>query len=663
MPHRVLIVLLGIAAIASAEITGLRIIERSPVLDGKKFGKVGAYERVVARASFEADQAPPANKIVHDLELAPRNAKGRVEYSADVYILRPVEPQLGNGTVMFEVSNRGGKGLLRLFTRAKASGDPRTEEEFGDGFLLNQGYTLVWVGWQFDLLKREHSLRLQAPVAKGVTGWTRSHFSPSGPAIEFSVAGAGHQTYPAIDPADPESKLIVRDYQDGPGKEIPRKQWRFRDPETVTLDGGFAAGKTYDVIYRAKDPGIAGLGAAAIRDFVSFLKFGAPEELGELNALHADLSHAIAFGSSQSGRFLRSFVYEGFNADESGRQVFDGVWPHIAGAARGSFLHRFAQPTRQDPFYTVEIFPFRDLPDEDPRTRQSAGILSRAEDADVTPKIVYTLTSSEYWNRSASLLHTTLDGNDDAPLAEGTRIYYFAGTQHGSGTVPPRTSAALEHPLNANGYSPLMRAILVGFEDWIKNGNEPPPSRYPRVKELAGLPEWRFPRIPGLRTPGHQRRAVPLDFGPEYHDKGIITIQPPRELGAPYSAKLPQLDADGNELGGIRLPMISAPLASFTGWNRYKAQVSASDANPGNSGATLAFAWSKSQRAALGDPRRSVEERYESREAYQTRLKAEAGTLVSDGYLLDEDAPLVVEQALSLWDHYASAESTHRNSH
>ncbi len=294
MPHRVLVVLLALAAIASAEISGLRVIERSRVLDGKQFGKVGAYERVVARASFEADPAAPANEIIHDLRLAPSNTKGRVEYSADVYILRPVLRQRGNGAVLFEVSNRGGKGLLSRFSRAKGSGDPRTAEEFGDGFLLNQGYTLVWVGWQFDLVKSDHTLRLQAPAANGVTGWTRSHFSPSGPAIEFSVAGARHRPYPAINPADPESKLILRDYQDGPGKEIPRKQWHFQDPETVTLDGGFVAGKTYDVIYRAKDPGIAGLGAAAIRDFVSFLKFGGPAELGELNELHAGLTHAIA---------------------------------------------------------------------------------------------------------------------------------------------------------------------------------------------------------------------------------------------------------------------------------------------------------------------------------------------------------------------------------
>ncbi len=663
MPNRILAVLLGLTAIASAEISGLRVIERSPVLDGKQFGKVGAYERVVARASFEADPAAPANEIIHDLKLAPSNAKGRVEYSADVYILRPVQPERGNGAVLFEVSNRGGKGLLSRFSRAKGSGDPRTAEEFGDGFLFNQGYTLVWVGWQFDLVKGDHILRLQAPVAKGVSGWTRSHFSPAGPATEFSVAGARHQPYPAINPADPESKLILRDYQDGPGKVIPRKQWHFRDPETVTLDGGFVAGKTYDVIYRAKDPGIAGLGAAAIRDFVSFLKFGGPEELGELNELQAGLTHAIAFGSSQSGRFLRSFLYEGFNADESGRQVFDGVWPHVAGAARGSFLHRFAQPTRQDPYYTVEIFPFRDLPDEDQRSGQSTGILSRADDAGVTPKIVYTLTSSEYWNRSASLLHTTLDGSDDAPVAEGTRIYYFAGTQHGSGTVPPRASATLEHRLNANGYTPLLRAILVGFENWIKTGKEPPPSQYPKVKELAALDGWRFPKIPGLRTPGHQRRALPLDFGSEYREKGIIAFQPPHVLGAPYPAKLPQLDADGNELGGIRLPMVSVPLASFTGWNRYKARISSSDANPGNSGATLPFAWTKSQRAALGDPRRSVEERYESREAYQSRLKAEARTLVSNGYLLEEDAPLVVAQALSLWDHYERAAATTTDSH
>ncbi len=648
MMRRILPLCLLVPAL-TAEVVSVEITERSAVLDGKAFGKAGAYERVIGRAHFEVDPKAKANGIIHDLELAPRNKNGRVEFSADVYILKPVEVDKGSGTALLEVANRGGKGWLR-FNRAAASRDPRTAEEFGDGFLLELGHTLVWVGWQFDLLASEHAVRLTAPVAKGVTGWTRSHFSPSAHGREFSVAGRGHAAYPAVHPADPESMLIVRQYQDGPGREIPRKQWRFSDPETVTLDGGFAAGKTYDVVYRAADPGIAGLGAAAIRDFISFLKFGSEDEV-ELGELSEDLTHAIAYGSSQSGRFLRTFLLEGFNADEQGRKVFDGVWPHVAGAARGSFTHRFAQPTRQDPYYTVEIFPFRDLPDDHPHTGVSDGILSRAEAGGVTPKVVYTLTSSEYWNRSASLMHTTIDGTANAPLPETTRIYYYAGTQHGAGRVPPGKSQSLKYSLNSNDYLPLNRAVLVALGNWVKDGREPPPSKYPSVDELAALGKLRFPHVPGLRPPGHQRRAKPLDFGPEYGEKGIIAFQPPKVAGPAYGAKLPQLDEDGNELGGVRLPSVAVPLATYGGWNRYHSSVTDVDHYPGNSGSTIPFAWSKQERLSGADSRASVEERYPSRAAYRERVTKAASSLVSQGRLLKRDLQDVVEHSLALWDH------------
>ena len=639
----------------TAEVVSVEVTERSAVLDGKVFGKVGAYERIIGRAHFEVDPKAKANGIIHDLKLAPMNKRGRVEFSADVYILKPAKLDKGSGTALLEVANRGGKGWLR-FNRAAASLDPRTPEEFGDGFLLELGHTLVWVGWQFDLLHRDHSVRLEAPVAKGVTGWTRSHFSPSAHASEFSVAGRGHAPYPAANPADLESKLIVREYQDGPGREIPRKQWRFSDPETVTLDGGFAAGKTYDVVYRAKAPGVAGLGAAAIRDFISFLKFGAEGDL-KLGDLSKGLTHSIAFGSSQSGRFLRTFLHDGFNADEQGRKVFDGVWPHVAGAARGSFTHRFAQPTRQDPYYTVEIFPFWDLSDDHPHTGMSDGILSRADAAGVTPKLVYTLTSSEYWNRSASLMHTTVDGKADAPLPETTRIYYYAGTQHGAGRVPPGKAQSLAYSLNSNDYLPLNRAVLVALGNWIKDGKEPPLSKYPSVEELAALGKLRFPKVPGLRPPGHQRRAKPLDFGPEYLRKGIIAFQPPKVVGPTYQAKLPQLDEDGNELGGVRLPSVAVPLATYGGWNRYHSSVTDVDHYPGNSGSTIPFAWTKQERLSRADPRPSVEERYDSRAAYRDRVTAAANSLVSEARLLKRDVQDVVEHSLVMWDHLAARNS------
>ena len=411
----------------AAAVTGLEIIERSPVLNGKSFGDVGSYERVVGRASFAVDPTDLANAMIRDLEFAPRNEDGLVEFSADIFMLRPTDPQRGSGTVLFEASNRGRKFLLD-FNRGSSSPDPRSPEHFGDGFLFERGLTLLWVGWQSDLPDTPHSLRAFTPVAEGITGWVRSEVRTLVPTNSFSVAARGHVPYEAMDLNDPQARLITRRYKDGLGRDLPRDQWRFTDATTVHVDGGLTPDFCYEVIYQSKNPSIAGLGPAAIRDFVSFLKSGVDAKDGPLGELDQGIERAIAWGASQSGRFLRQYLYSGFNADEQGHSVFDGVWVHAAGSSLGSFTHRFAQATRGTPYHAVAIFPFRDLTDTDPVTGQTDGILARAERAGVIPKIFYTVTSSEYWNQSASLIHTTLDGTAEAPLADTTRFYYFAGT-------------------------------------------------------------------------------------------------------------------------------------------------------------------------------------------------------------------------------------------
>ncbi len=639
----------------AAEVTGLDITERSPVLSGKSFGDVGSYERIVGVASFAVDPTDPANAMIRDLEFAPRNDAGLVEFSADIFILRPTDPQRGSGTVLFEVSNRGGKGLLS-FNRARGTRDPRSPEHFGDGFLFERGLTLVWVGWQFDLVDSPHSLRAFTPVAEGITGWVRSLVTPLAPTNSFSVAGGGHVPYEAIDISDPDARLITRQHMDSPGRDLPRDQWRFIDASTVEVDGGLTPGRSYEVIYRSKDPGVAGLGPAAIRDFVSFLKFGVDGDAGSLGELDQGLERAIAYGSSQSGRFLRQYLYAGFNADEQGRQVFDGAWPHIAGAARGSFTHRFAQATRQDPYYTVAIFPFRGLTDTDPVTGQTDGILARAQKAGVVPKVFYTVTSSEYWSRSASLVHTTLDGTAEAPLADTSRFYYLAGTQHGSGSIPPAKSNQYRNRSNSNDYRPLMRALLVGLDNWVRNDQAPPPSRYPGIGQLAPLEELNFPVIPGFQPIGYQRRAMRLDFGPKFLSKGIISNQPPEVVGAKYPAKLPQLDLDGNEVSGVRLPAVQVPLATYFGWNLPKPEVADVDENLGNRGSTLPFPFTKAQRLHGNDPRLSVEERYGTRDAYRARVQATAELLVAERHLLARDVDSVVERCLSMWDFVAGTE-------
>lgn len=652
MIARILLLLTLLSGGLSARVVGIDVTDRSAVLDGKTFGSAGAYERIVGKARFAIDPGDPANAIIHDLEFAPRNALGLVEYSADVYLLRPVDPRKGSGTVLFEVANRGGKGLLS-FNRARGSRDPRTAEEFGDGLLMERGYTLLWVGWQFDLVDSPNALRLFAPAAQGVDGWVRSLITPLEPTKTFSVAGAGHVPYEATDVNDPEARMILRRHMDSPGVDIPRDKWRFIDSSTVEVDGGLTPGRTYEVIYRANDPGVAGLGPAAIRDFVSFLKFGVGGS-DLLAELPQGIERAIGFGSSQSGRFLRQYLYDGFNADEQGRIVFDGAWPHIAGAARGSFTHRFAQATRQDPYYSIAVFPFRDLTDTDPVTGQSDGLLAKYQKTSAMPKVFYTVTSSEYFARSASLVTTTLDGTAEASLPDTTRFYYMAGTQHGSGSVPPAPQSIMQNRANSNDYWPLMRALLVNFDDWVTKGKEPPPSRYPSVGELAALEELSFPKIPNFTPLGYQRKAMRLNFGPEFLSKGIISNQPPEVVGPKYPAKLPRLDRDGNEVGGVRLPSVQVPLATYAGWNLPKPEVADVDENLTNTGSTLPFAFSKARRLGANDPRLSAEERYGSREGYQARVKAAADLLVAERHLLAGDVDAVVEQCLKMWDFVAA---------
>lgn len=649
MIARILLLLALLTAGLSAKVVGIDVSERSAVLDGKSFGSVGAYERVVGKARFAVDPEDPANAIIHDLEFAPRNTQGLVEFSADIYVLRPVDPRKGSGTVLFEVSNRGGKGLLS-FNRARGSRDPRTAEEFGDGLLMERGYTLLWVGWQFDLVDSPNALRLFAPAAQTVDGLVRSLVTPLEPTKTFSVAGGGHVPYEATDINDPDARLIVRQHMDSPGRDIPRDKWRFIDSSTVEVDGGLTPGRSYEVIYRSKNPSVAGLGPAAIRDFVSFLKFGV-DGPGVMAELPRGVERAIGFGSSQSGRFLRQYLYDGFNVDEQGRIVFEGVWPHISGAARGSFTHRFAQATRQDPYYSVAVFPFRDLTDTDPVTGQTDGLLAKYQQTNAMPKVFYTVTSSEYFARSASLVTTTLDGAGEAPLADTTRFYYMAGTQHGAGSVPPSEPGNLQNRANSNDYWPLMRALLVNFDEWVTNGTQPPPSRYPSVGELAPLEELNFPKIPNFTPLGYQRKAMRLDFGPEFLSKGVISNNPPEVVGPKYPAKVPQLDRDGNEVGGVRLPSVQVPLATYAGWNLPKPEVADVDENLTNTGSTLPFPFSKAQRLNTNDPRLSVEERYGNREAYGARVKASADMLVAERHLLARDVDAVVNQCLAMWDY------------
>ncbi len=670
MPRRLLGIVLLCALTAGAEVHQTYFVERTDVLGGRSLGSAGPYERIIANVIFQLDPANQANRIITDIDLAPRNEDGLVEFSADLYVLKPRDPSRGNGTMLFDVLNRGRKIMLGTFNMAPSSLDPRTDEELGDGFLMEQGYTLVWLGWQFDVPKRDSLMKLRPAVAKKkdgspVTGVVRSDFVVNKRVRSHLLSDRSHIAYPVLDPKDKSIQLTVRDRNDGPRTTIARDEWQFArekngnpvaDSTSVYMADGFEPGKIYEVVYTSKDPALVGLGPTAVRDIVSFFKYGISGRRAHvLSDQRAFIKRAIGFGTSQSGRFLRTFLYYGFNKDEKDRQVFDGVWSHVAGGGRGSFNHRFAQASRDahphmNFFWPTDIYPFSDLEQRDPETGLNEGILSRARRDGVVPRIFYTNSSYEYWGRAASLIHTTLDGKRDFAPARDTRIYLLAGTQHGARTFPPGKSGT-RNLSNPNDYRWAMRALLVSFNDWLTKDKEPPPSQYPRIAagELAPHTELSFPKVPGVDLPARMHRAYWVDYGPNFRSEGVVTVEPPK-VGKAFPTLVPQVDGDGNETSGIRLPVVAAPLGSFTGWNLRDPSIGAPGELYSMVGSYIPFARTKAERERSGDQRRSVEERYANRDDYLSKLRAAAEKLAEERYVLPADVWKIVDTGAAQWD-------------
>ena len=652
-------VLLAVVSAASAEVVRIDVEHRDDVADGRSYGLAGAYERVAGRIHYAVDPANPANRIVTDIDYAPTNSTGLVEFSADFFLVKPKDVSAGNGAVFFDVANRGRIAALGRFNGAPSSRDPLAAEDYGDGFLLEEGFTLLWVGWQHDTPLEDGLLRVYPPVATNagepIDGLVRSDIFVAEKVYSHSLGDRGHIAYPVADPADPRNVLTVRDGMSGERHTIPREEWRFarqdgdrvvEDSTSVYLAGGFEPGRIYDVVYVAENPPLAGLGLAAIRDAISMLKYGSAEEL---DIAAGAIDRAIAFGSSQSGRLLRTYLHDGFNGDELGRRVFDGVIPHIAGAARGSFNVRFAQPSRAPGGafeYPNRLFPFADTEQSDPITGMTGGLLANIG-PETMPRVFYTNSSTEYWRSVAALAHTTPDGKQDLPLPDNSRIYHFAGTQHGPAPFPS-SSGDDGHLRNPNDYDWFLRSLLLRMDRWISDHVSPPPSRYATLEEgtLVTYEQLRLPGVPGVETLKEVSILRALDFGPELASRGVITREPP-DLGPAYPFLVPQVDESGNEIGGLLSPEIAVPLGTYTGWL------------PGNpvsgAGIYVPFARTRAERAVNGDSRPSVEERYGDRAHYLASVEEAAQSLVAEGYLRSEDLAGIVNAAGSRWDHLMRA--------
>ena len=630
----------------------IRAVE--PFAKGESFGEAGPYLRIRGVAKGELDPTAPENRVIIDLEKAPRNARGLVEYETDFFILRPTDPSRTSGVLVYDVTNRGSKRIFQLLDDApgdspSAANDPKTAREAGLGFSLGRGYSIVWSGWDPGAPTANNGLGAHFPTAmengRPVTGHIRHEFH-----IGTRAPGKGDLVrlpYPAVSTDKPQARLTVRERESDSRTEIPADSWDFADTQSIRLlpEGTlFAPFKIYELWYEASGAKVLGIGFASVRELASFLRYESTDRNGTRNPLIAEdarvegtgIRHALAFGVSQSGRFLRHFLELGMNDDGHGRRVFDGVMSHVAGAGKVFANHRFGMPGRtatqhEDRLYPENWFPFGNAVTTDPFSRKTGAIL-RGHPSD--PLVIETNSSTEYWQKGASLVHTDPSGRNDAELPPHVRVYLVAGTQHGGRPGVDPSPGPCVNPRNPHSATPALRALFAALEEWVTKGTSPPPSRVPRIADGTAVmaESIKLPAVAGFaHAPGANPIVPPVDW-----------TDPPGRIDNVYRARVCTVDSDGNEIAGIRLPPIAVPLGTRTGWNVYRAQ-------PGEladrDGSFIAFARTRQEREAVRDPRPSLEERYGTREAYVAKVREAAEALAAERLLLLSDAAEYVKTA------------------
>ena len=656
------------ASAAQAHVTKLEILRIEPAFGGAAFGETGAYERVVGRVLGELDPNAPANTIIQDIGLAPRNAHGMVEYTTDLDLIRPANPAKSNNVLLFDVMNRGNKRALTLFNAdMKGSAAALNNNEVaGDGFLQKQGVTLISFGWQGDILPGDNRMLAQLPVAKNkdgtpVTGVVRSELTTLAPTTTLNLSSGWftlmtHASYPTVETDNTHKSadgflptLTVRSRENAPRQVIPASDWHFGacdkpNDTQICLPGGFQPGKLYEIIYRAKDPMVMGIGFAIARDMGAFFQHADKDSAGTPNpVVHGAKVKSMIFGQSQSGRFIRSMIALGFNRGEDGKQVFDAAMPHIGGGLMPLNI-RFSQPGRAwgqqvDHDYPAYDFPFTYASQTDPLTGRTQGILDRCTASQTCPAIFHMATALEIWEGRQSLGLTDPLGLHDAKEPANVRTFIMASTQHAPPPLPlpakpPFGTCQLQS--NPNPHTWTMRAAFVNMVGWVRDGKAPPASVKPSVADgtLVAPDRVAFPMIPATnyngvprpepRFTGSVSALHVLDFGPLYHagdSSGVISQEPPKSGTASYGILVPQVDADGIDIGGVRDVYLGAPIGTYTGWNSFR-----SDLFDGGfcnfQGSFIPFATTKAEREAAGDPRPSLEERYPTKEAYVASVKS-----------------------------------------
>jgi hypothetical protein len=627
-------------ALSRAEVVAVHVISREVVPPEPRYGQSEAYEILKGTIDLEVDPDDLANHLIVDLHLAPRNGSGKVEFSTDFELHKPVDATRGNRRLLYFVNNRGNKhgGVFNFETEKN--------------WLYSRGFAYLWCGWNSDVIVSDRKLNIRVPVATEngtpITGRTYSEIYSYADDLVYTLpltwGGSLPQQPASLDTST--ARLTRRQYPWAEPVEVPREHWafgRFEDGEVVpdpgflTVTVGFKPGWLYELVYTATNPRIAGLGLAAIRDVVSFFRYEETGDSGFPNPLYDAVDHVYAWGHSQSGRLIYHFVHQDFNGDEKNRLVFDGVIANCPGAGRGLFNSRFAQPTRhgshlEDNRFPIDTFPFATVEQVDPVTGQHGDALAGARASGFLPKMIFINSSTDYWTRAASLLHTDVTGEHDAEIDPSVRMYLVSSRAH----VDSRIAF-------------VGRALLIALDQWVSRGVDPPPSRIPKIADdtLVDLESWRqaFPKIPGVLLPPSYYQPLRLDLGPRWSSQGIADIVPPK-TGPRYVALVPQVDADGHEIAGIRLPEVEVPLVTFTGWSMRSPVFSSTLRR--NAGAAWPMPLTKDDREAANDPRPSIAERYSSRADYLLRVVESLVELRRDRLLLDEDVAVLLDQAVGI---------------
>lgn len=647
-----LIVVLAMSSPVTARVTTIEIHQvESPTFEGRSFGDVGPYEKLLGRVRGEVDPDDPGVEVITDIELAERNARGMVEYEADLVILRPVDPSRANGRMFYEVNNRGRLlSLARVNDAVVPRSNPTSAVDAGNGFLMRQGYTFVASGWDATASSADDRLTITLPVATNVDG------TPIvGPALEEFVidddtTSTVRLSYPAATLDTSQARLARRVRYDDAQIPVDDDAWEYVDARTVRLippGQMFDQGTLYQLVYSATDPLVAGLGFAAVRDAVAFLRDARTDDQGAPNPLTGDIQQVYAFAVSQPARFMRDFVHLGFNEREDGQQVFDGVLNWIAGASGGFFNYRFAQPHRTQRQHIARWFPERQFPfayhvTRDPVTGRTDGRLRRCLESGTCPQILEANSSNEYWVKGTSLLHTDTTGMD-LPELPNVRLYLFSSFPH-SGGERQRGLGLCQQPRSTVVPGAGLRALVVALDAWVTTGTSPPRDRVPRRADGTLVPAVSppgapgsnrgFPSIPGVHYEGLMSTGDLLEFGPEA-EAGILTVLPP-EVSSPYPVFVPRTDPDGNDIAGVRLPDIAVPLATYTGWGVRAAEYAGNDLCDA-AGQQIPFHLTEADRMAVGDPRLSIEERYPGSEDYVDAVADAARRLREERLLLEED--------------------------